>query len=220
MITTSEIKISCLVAQDQAIEALRCVHAEFELDKEPADLSETTVQTAGVVDAVDVVSQLRGVDMEELLIDGIDLDDSQGRITVHGLQNQPGVAAEIFAEVGQSNIVVDMIVQSHLESGAGAISFTVPKSNVTAAIDKLKSVSSAAIKEITSSPQVAKLSVSGIGLRSHTGVAIRMFKALSAASINAKMISTSEVRVNVVVDGDQGPAALKCLQDAFADVMR
>ncbi len=220
MITTSEIKISCLVAQDQAVEALRCVHSEFELDREPSDLRETTVQTAGDVDAVDVVSQLQGVDMEELMIDGIDLDDSQGRITVHGLQDQPGVAADIFAEVGKSGIVVDMIVQSHLESGAGAISFTVPKTDVAAAVDKLNGVTSTAINDVTSSPQVAKLSVSGIGLRSHTGVAIRMFRALSAASINVKMISTSEVRVNVVVDGEQGSAALKCLQDAFADVMR
>jgi len=220
MITTSEIKISCLVSQDQAVEALRCVHSEFELDKEPADLRETTIQTAGNVDAVDVVSQLQGVDMEELLIDGMDLDDSQGRITVHGLQDQPGVAAEIFGEIGKSGIVVDMIVQSHLESGAGAISFTVPQPDVAAAVDKLKGVASAASKEITSSPPIAKLSVSGIGLRSHTGVAIRMFKALSSAGINLKMISTSEVRVNVVVDGKQGGAALTCLQEAFSDVMR
>ncbi|MCA9216355.1 MAG: ACT domain-containing protein, partial [Planctomycetales bacterium] len=65
-----------------------------------------------------------------------------------------------------------------------------------------------------------KLSVSGIGLRSHTGVAIRMFKALSDAAINLSMISTSEVRVNVVVDGDEGKHALECLQNAFADVLR
>ena len=74
-------------------------------------------------DAVDVVTQLQD-DMEELLIDGIDLDESQGRITIHQLQDQPGVAAEIFGEIGKQGIVVDMIVQSHLESGAGAISFT------------------------------------------------------------------------------------------------
>jgi aspartate kinase len=75
-------------------------------------------------------------------------------------------------------------------------------------------------KDVTSSPSVAKLSVSGVGLRSHTGVAIRMFKALADAGINLEMINTSEVRVNVVVDGDQGAMALDKLKNAFADVLR
>lgn len=219
MITTSEIKISCLVAREQAVEALRTVHAEFELGKEPKDL-EAIDFSPPKVDAIDVVAQLQGVDMEELLIDGINSDDSQGIITVHGLQDQPGVAAEIFGEVGRIGIVVDMIVQSHLESGAGAISFTVPNEDVPRAVDKLKHIAAAANKQVTSHPKVSKLSVSGIGLRSHTGVAIRMFQALAAAGINVMMISTSEVRVNVVVRGDQGRAALQCLHDAFADVMR
>ena len=222
MITTSEIKISALVARDQALDALRAVHDEFELDKEPAgvDPSSTSPAPAPKVDAVDVVKQLQGVDMEELMIDGIELDSSQGRVTLHGLQDEPGVAAKIFSDVGSSGIIVDMILQSHLETGEGAISFTVPQGDVEKAVALLKDDSSAVIKEITSSPQVAKLTVSGIGLRSHTGVAIRMFKALSEADINVKMISTSEVRVNVIVDGDQADKALACLNEAFADVIR
>ena len=222
MITTSEIKISALVARDQALDALRAVHDEFELDKEPAgvDPSAASPAPAPKVDAVDVVKQLQGVDMEELMIDGIELDSSQGRVTLHGLQDEPGVAAKIFSDVGNSGIIVDMILQSHLETGEGAISFTVPQGDVEKAVALLKDDSSAVIKEITSSPQVAKLTVSGIGLRSHTGVAIRMFKALSEADINVKMISTSEVRVNVIVDGDQADKALACLNEAFADVIR
>lgn len=222
MITTSEIKISALVARDQALDALRAVHDEFELDKEPAgvDPSAASPAPAPKVDAVDVVKQLQGVDMEELMIDGIELDSSQGRVTLHGLQDEPGVAAKIFSDVGSSGIIVDMILQSHLETGEGAISFTVPQGDVEKAVALLIDDSSAVIKEITSSPQVAKLTVSGIGLRSHTGVAIRMFKALSGADINVKMISTSEVRVNVIVDGDQADKALACLNEAFADVIR
>lgn len=218
MITTSEIKISCLVARDQAVDALRCVHDEFHLADEPEDFEQTQLTTSQA-DAVDVVTQLQD-GMEELLIDGIDLDESQGRITIHQLQDQPGVAAEIFGEIGKQGIVVDMIVQSHLESGAGAISFTVPSADVAQAADTLQAIASVTDNEITSSPQVAKLSVSGIGLRSHTGVAIRMFEALSHEGINVKLISTSEVRVNVLVDGEQGKAALVCLQEAFTDVLR
>ena len=219
MITTSEIKISCLVAREQALEALRCVHAEFRLDLEPESLSQMEIAPSQA-DAAAVVAQLQGVDMEELLIDGIDLDESQGRITVHQVQDQPGVAADIFGTVGSQGIVVDMIVQSHLESGAGAISFTVPQEDVARAIKTLQSLDSVRGKEVTSSPRVAKLSVSGIGLRSHTGVAIRMFAALAQQDINVKLINTSEVRVNVVVDGAQGPAALECLERAFDDVLR
>ena len=73
---------------------------------------------------------------------------------------------------------------------------------------------------VTSSPEIAILSVSGIGLRSHTGVAIRMFKALAGANINVAMISTSEIKVNVVVNGDEASTALSCLEAAFADVLR
>ena len=75
-------------------------------------------------------------------------------------------------------------------------------------------------REVTSSPDVAKLSVSGVGLRSHTGVAIRMFKSLSEIGINVQLINTSEVRVNVIVDGNEGERALNHLHESFADAMR
>lgn len=222
MITTSEIKISVLVAREKAVEALRAVHAEFNLDQEPDGLEDTPTVTARAakVDAADVVTQLQGVDMEELMIDGIELDSTQGRVTLKGLQDQPGVAARIFSEIGNSDIVVDMIVQSYLGTGEGSISFTVPSGDVQATLATLKQFDATAVKQVSSSPRAAKLSVSGIGLRSHTGVAIRMFKALADAAINVQMINTSEVLVNVIVDGEQADAALKCLQDAFADIMR
>lgn len=221
MITTSEIKISALVRREQSVDALRSIHAEFGLDQEPEERNpeSTPVVSQTQYDAAHIVAQLQDVDMEELFIDGIELDDSQGRITLHGIQDKPGVAASVFSEIGKAGIVVDMIVQSHLQSGRGAISFTVPKRDVDKAVATLAGLSSEAIQEISSSPQVAKLSVSGIGLRSHTGVAIRMFQALSAANINVKMINTSEVRVNVVVDGGNAEAALRCLNAAFADAL-
>ena len=114
-----------------------------------------------------------------------------------------------------------MIVQSYASGGLADLSFTVPKPSVAASVAVVQQLTEFFPSlRVTSSPDVAKLSVSGIGLRSHTGVAIRMFRALAEARINVEMISTSEVRVNVVVDGPQGPASLHCLQEAFADVMQ
>ena len=168
-------------------------------------------------DALAVVEQLRG--MEELTIDDISLDSSQGRVTIFGVPDTPGVAAHVFHDIAAAGISVDMIVQSCPSGGSANMSFTVPKASVAASVAVVQRLTSSFPSlRVTSSPDVAKLSVSGIGLRSHTGVAIRMFRALAEARINVAMINTSEVRVNVVVDGPQGPASLHCLQESFADV--
>jgi aspartate kinase len=225
MITTSEIKISTLVDRGQALPALRTVHKAFELDHEPepahdepdvrAVRSDSGRETR---DALDVVERLRG--MEDLTIDEITLDDGQGRVTISGVPDTPGVAERVFREIAAAGIFVDMIVQSFAIGGTASLSFTVPKPSVNesvAVVEKL--AADYPSLRVTSSPDVAKLSVSGIGLRSHTGVAIRMFRALAESRINVTMISTSEVRVNVVVDGQHGPNSLKSLQAAFADVM-
>ena len=126
-----------------------------------------------------------------------------------------------IGEIGKAGILVDMIVQSHLDSGDATMSVTVPKEQVEAAVSTLSALGDTDCwKEVTSSSQVAKLSVSGIGLRSHTDVAIRMFRALAETKINVTMINTSEVRVNVVVEGAQAKPALDALQAAFADVTK
>jgi aspartate kinase len=101
------------------------------------------------------------------------------------------------------------------------LSFTVPREQVAKAVTAAEKIAKGlSCKSVTSSPSIAKLSVSGVGLRTHTGVAIRMFKALADAGINIDLINTSEVRVNVIVDGQQGQKAAAQLQAAFADVMR
>lgn len=226
MITTSEIKISTLVNRDSALNALRAVHAAFELEKAPADVSVAPAVAAAASktkkrDAIDVVERLRGVDMEDLTIDDVSLDDSQARITIHSIPDEPGIAQKVFSQIAAEDIFVDMIVQSFGSDELANMSFTVPKTQVSKAIAVAESLASElGCGKISHSADVAKLSVSGIGLRSHTGVAIRMFRALSEANINLTMISTSEVRVNVVVDGSVGSTALQCLQAAFADVLR
>jgi aspartate kinase len=227
MITTSEIKISVLVRRDQAQDALRAAHRAFELDKEPAltaaSGSAPTSSRSVPLDqyAVDVVQHLQGADMEELSIGDISLDDGQASVTIVGVPDTPGIAAKVFEDVAAHRIFVDMIVQSYAPGERANLSFTVPRDKLADTLTVAQELAASfGCQDVTSAPSIAKLSVSGIGLRSHTSVAIRMFRALSQAKINIAMISTSEVRVNVVVDGAEGQPAHESLVSAFADVMR
>lgn len=223
MITTSEIKISALVRRDQALSALRTVHAEFGLDTGATDTTsfsyEPTPQTQ--IDAADVVDRLQKTGMESLVIDDIVLDDTQARVTLTGVPNEPGIAAAVFDRVASNGIFVDMIVQSYADDRNADISFTVPAEQFDRSLDVATKIQQEfECDGLNYKSQIAKLTVSGIGLRSHTGVAVEMFKALNEANINVDMINTSEVRVNVVVDGVQGQAGLKCLREQFASAMR
>ncbi len=222
MITTSEIKISALIEQEAAGNALRTVHRAFELEQEPPVRPAPVAVKPSQADVVDVVSRLRGADMEELFVDDISLDNSQGRITIAGVPDIPGVAARVFREVAAAGIFVDMIVQSHDGfPNHATLSFTVPKESVLAALSVAEGLAQEfSCQGVSSTPEIAKLSVSGVGLRSHTDVAIRMFRALAEAGVNVAMINTSEVQVNVVVEGRAGLKALDGLKAAFADVLR
>lgn len=221
MISTSEIKISVLVSRDDGLPALRTVHGAFQLETVPAGAAASPYGAARQRngDAKAVLARLQG--MEGLTISDIRLDETQGRVTISGVPDTPGIAAAVFEHVAAAGIFVDMIVQSFGRGGRANLSFTVPQASYEKAIASSKEVAQRlGCGPVSGSPRVAKLSVSGIGMRSHTGVAIRMFKALSQAGINLEMINTSEVRVNVVVDGAAGHQALQRLQDAFADVQR
>jgi aspartate kinase len=230
MITTSEIKISVLVGRERSQEALRIVHKAFGLESAAPDVArDSTLGTRhGVAgygngaEAAAVVARLQSMNMEELTIDGVDLDNSQARVTISGVPDKPGIAAKVFEDVAAAGVFVDMIVQSHPKAaGAATLSFTVPQNQLTKSVEAARKIAqSLGCQAVSSSPIIAKLSVSGVGLRTHVGVAIRMFKALAEAGINLEMINTSEVRVNVVVEGTAGERGLKQLQAAFADVLR
>ena len=221
-ITTSEIKVSCLVAREKGLEALRAVHSEFELGRPPekrvtfAD-SLAAARKAKEADAVAVVNRLQS--MEDLTIHGVVLDDSQALVALTDVPDSPGISADIFEAVAAAGIVVDMIVQGVGANGKTNLSFTVPQPTTGEAA----SAAGSAIKKLGGTlethPSIAILSVTGVGIRSHTGVGLRMFRALSQAGINVELVSTSEVKVNVVVAGDKGAAGLAALQEAFADVI-
>lgn len=219
-ITTSQIKISALVERAQGMEALRAVHDEFELEKPPqsrASFGEGSTKVERP-SPVDVVSRLQR--MEDLTIDDIRLDQTQGRVTISQLPDSPGIAAEIFEAVAAENLLVDMIVQGAGRDGLANLSFTVPRDSVLQAVGvAMEAADRLGCGPVSSDATIAILSVFGVGIRTHVGVGARMFKALSEAGINVEMINTSEVRVNVVVGADKGEAGLKALRTAFADVM-
>jgi aspartate kinase len=226
MITTSEVKISVLIEQDQSLTALRVVHRAFGLETSPpgavASIAEVQANNGRPADAATIIARLQGLNMEDLTIEDITLDATQARVTILEVPDSPGVAAKVFEQIAAAGIFVDMIVQSYAgQENPVSLSFTVPQKKLEAALAVAQQLASELhAAGVTSSPRVAKLCVSGVGLRTHTGVAIRMFRALAEVGINVEMINTSEVRVNVVVDGAQGEVGLKSLQAAFADVLR
>ena len=221
IITTSEIKVSALVSRDVSRDALKIVHSEFGLDKiEPTPGTEEIAERTPLSPA-EVIERLHGLGMEDLAIDEISLDDTQSLVTLAKVPNKPGLAAQLFDQVAQAGVFVDMIVQSHASDEVADITFTVRREDFERAVAETQLVCDQfGCEGVSSKREIAKLSVSGVGLRSHTGVAIGMFKALGNAGINLDAISTSEVRVNVIVDGSVGQAAEDALKQQFADSLR
>jgi aspartate kinase len=227
MITTSEIKISVLVAREFAAEALRTVHSAFALGTPPKDGKQrgdgahptpSKVDTTSLLDRLEKVARLER--LEKLIIDEIALDDSQAMVTFVGLSDIPGLAAQTFDELAEAGIVVDMIVQSMGRDNRADISVTVKRDDLEKTLAIAKDLAkSLGCQMPTHSAKIAKLSVFGTGIKSHSGVASRMFRALSESQINLDLISTSEVRINVVVDGAHGAKALAALKKEFADAL-
>jgi aspartate kinase len=217
MITTSEIKISVLVQRTEGGPALRAVHQAFGLQNKPSDANEWRIGQMSHTkkSPSEVVERLRSTNLEQLTLLDISLLGEQARVTLTGVPDTPGLAERVFKEVASAGVFVDMIIQScdgYL--GETSISFTIPKEQLATCMQVLKAQGSQ-FRKIGSSSNISKLSVSGIGLRSHTSVAIAMFKALADEQINVLMINTSELRVNVVVEGKDGERGLAALQKTF-----
>lgn len=213
MITTSEIKISVLVDRENASRAVAAAHKAFTLEQTDCSLAGRGERPSERSDPLEVVRRLEG--MEDLAIENCQLDASQALVTFVDLPDTPGVAADVFAEVGRAGLCVDMIVQSFPRKGRAELSFTVPASDRQEANRVAKQIAKVRGASVTDMPHVAKLSLTGVGIRSHAGVADRLFAPLAEAGINIDLISTSEVRVNVLVAADRGQLAVTLLRKAF-----
>ena len=215
MITTSEIKISVLIDRADAAKAVKAAHAAFGLEKPEVDTAESAGTAAPPTKSspLDVVRRLEG--MEDLAVEDCQLDSSQALVTFTDLPDTPGVAADVFEEIGRQKLFVDMIVQSHPRGGRAELSFTVPSVDRDRAIEVAGRIAKARGATVANVPHVAKLSITGVGIRSHAGVADRLFAPLGDAGVNVDLVSTSEVRLNVVVAAEQGKQSLEVLRKAF-----
>jgi len=228
VITTGDIKISVLVDKADGIKALRAVHQAFRLHEPragaglpvPAGAGGPAMPSSAVVEEngrelARMTQQLTS--MEDIVVSDVLLGTDQGRITIFNLPDQPGVCSRIFQAVAGGGVLVDLIVQNLTSTGRAELSFSVPCNDLARA-HRLAQEGVRGLGpdvRVVADADIAKLFVLGVGMRTHTGVARRMFGALAERGINISMINTSEVRVSVVVDRSRGEEALACLKSTF-----
>ena len=152
--------------------------------------------------------------MEEVLVSGVVLDKNQARVTLRGVSDRPGIAAEIFTMLAKENINVDMIIQNMGTDGSTNLGFTVPQSEHENA-KKLMESFDHDIQGMDFDEHVCKVSVVGVGMKSHSGVAAIAFTTLADSNINIQMISTSEIKVSMVIDEKYGELAIRALHEAY-----
>jgi aspartate kinase len=154
--------------------------------------------------------------MEEVVVTGITHDKGQAKISLLRVPDRPGIAAQVFGSVAASNIVVDMIVQNISRDGFTDISFTLPRGDHARAEAALEEIArKVGAHGIVADERVAKVSIVGVGMRSHSGVAARMFATLSKEGINIQMISTSEIAISCVIEDKYAELAVRALHDTF-----
>jgi aspartate kinase len=154
--------------------------------------------------------------MEDIVVRGVAADKEQAKVTLQAVPDKPGVAASVFFDLSSANINVDMIVQNVSEEGHTDMSFTVSKEDLSRtrkAVEGLKTKVDA--RGATYDEDIAKVSIVGVGMRSHSGIAYKMFEALAEEQINIDMISTSEIKISVVVRREQADQALQVLHGVF-----
>ena len=154
--------------------------------------------------------------MEEIVVSGVSLKKDVAQITMDHIPDTPGIAADVFSRVAKSNIIVDDIIQTEHESGCATLSFTVDSRELKTAQKVIDEVTANwAGCKISYNNELAKVSAVGVGMRSHTGVAHSMFRALAQAKININAITTSEIKISCLIGRGQGPQALRAIHKAF-----
>ncbi|HLB94706.1 MAG TPA: aspartate kinase [Nitrospiria bacterium] len=161
--------------------------------------------------------------MEQVVVSGVTYDKKQAKITITGVPDRPGIAAKLFGAIGKENIIVDMILQNVSQparpaggEGLTDISFTVPKTDAKKAGEIARRIAAEiGAREVQLKEDIANVSIVGVGMRTHAGVAAKMFAVLSKEGINIMMISTSEIKISCVIDAKYTELAVRALHDAF-----
>jgi aspartate kinase len=156
-------------------------------------------------------------EMERVVVSGVTYNKNEAKIEVMRLPDVPGVAAQLFKPIADANIVVDMIIQTpSTEKGYADVAFTVPQSDFTKTLQIIKGIiKEIGGKEVMADENIAKVSIVGVGMRSHSSVATQMFSALAKEGININMISTSEIKISCIIDSKYTELAVRALHDAF-----
>ena len=155
-------------------------------------------------------------DMEQEAVSGVTYDKNASKISLIGVPDKPGIAGRIFGAISDASIIVDMIIQNISQGELTDISFTVPKGDAKKAVDIMKKMTKEiGAADVLLNPDIAKVSIVGVGMRSHSGVAAKMFATLAKEGINIMMISTSEIKISCVIDAKYTELAVRALHDAF-----
>jgi aspartate kinase len=155
--------------------------------------------------------------MEQAVVSGIAFTRDEAKITVVGVPDTPGIAYQILGKVAEANIEVDVIIQNVSHDGKTDFSFTVPRGDYARTVELLKAnvLPALGARDVVGDAKIAKVSIVGIGMRSHVGIASTMFKTLSDEGINIQMITTSEIKTSVVIDEKYLELAVRALHKAF-----
>ncbi|NAZ30372.1 MAG: aspartate kinase [Caldimicrobium sp.] len=155
-------------------------------------------------------------EMEKVLVSGITYNRNEARISIYGVPDVPGVAAKIFGPIGDAGIIVDMIIQTARPDGKADLTFTVPRTDFKQAMEVVKKIAEELKAErVEGDDTIAKVSIIGAGMRTHSGVATKMFETLAKHGINIMMISTSEIKISCVIDEKFTELAVRALHEAF-----
>ncbi len=156
-------------------------------------------------------------EMEEVAVSGITYDKDQAKISIIGVPDKPGIASKIFSAVANDNIVIDMIIQNISHEGLTDISFTLPRIETKKGMELVKTLNKKiGAKEVRLDKNMSKISIVGAGMRSHSGIAAKMFSVLAKEKINIMMISTSEIKISCVIDEKYTELAVRVLHKAFS----
>jgi len=155
-------------------------------------------------------------EMENFLVRGVALNTNEAKVTIYGVPDKPGVAARIFKKLADHNVNVDMIIQNKTNTGTTDISFTVIQNEIAKALETVRAAAKeVGAKTVDCDEDIAKVSIVGVGMRSHSGVASKMFGALAKSKINIAMISTSEIKISCVIPKQHGKDAVAALHREF-----
>ncbi|UCD65853.1 MAG: aspartate kinase [Deltaproteobacteria bacterium] len=179
--------------------------------KVPLHVRSTFVETEGTW----VVEEEKA--MESMLVSGVTYNKNEARITISRVPDKPGIASKIFMPISDAGIVVDMIIQNTREGDITDMTFTVPRTDYNKALELLKKIAAdIGAEDVSSADNIAKVSIVGVGMRNHSGIASTMFHVLANEGINIMMISTSEIKVSCVIEEKYTELAVRALHEAFA----